>query len=98
MAMTFIVPGSDGFRESGFQRSSRFRGQQRYSHRLHDRKFEDETVEATQFAGEYDFKDFGSGEVLLNLAEALFERDGTISDANLNGTIQLLRGRVGMPC
>src|SRR5881409_2948777 len=31
------------------------------------------------------------------LAEALFERDGTISDGDLNRTIKLLRDRVGMP-
>jgi hypothetical protein len=61
------------------------------------RKFLDETVEATQFAGAYDFKEFRYGEVLLILAEALFERDGVISDADLTRTINLLRGRVGMP-
>ncbi len=98
MAMTFIVPGSDGFRESGFQPIvPGFAGSSATRTGYMIRKFEDETVEATQFAGEYDFKEFRYGEVLLNLAEALFERDGTISDANLNGTINLLRGRVGMP-
>src|SRR5947199_10575386 len=61
------------------------------------RKFLDETVDATQFQGEYDFKEFRYGEVLLTLAEALFERDAVISDADLNRTINLLRARVGMP-
>ena len=98
MAMTFVVPGSDVFKESGFLPVlPGFSGSSATRTGYMIRKFEDETVEATQFAGEYDFKEFRYGEVLLNLAEALFERDGTISDANLNGTINLLRGRVGMP-
>ena len=98
MAMTFVVPGSDVFQESGFHPVfPGFTGSSATRTGYMIRKFEDETVEATQFAGEYDFKEFRYGEVLLNLAEALFERDGTISDANLNGTINLLRGRVGMP-
>src|SRR6185503_15475177 len=37
------------------------------------------------------------GEVLLILAEALFERDGAISDVDLDRTIGDLRRRVGMP-
>jgi hypothetical protein len=61
------------------------------------RKFLDETVEATQFNGQYDFKEFRYGEVLLILAEALYERDGQISDADLTRTIDSLRARVGMP-
>jgi hypothetical protein len=61
------------------------------------RKFLDETVEATQFAGQYDFKEFRYGEALLILAEALFERDAAISDGDLDRTIGELRGRVGMP-
>jgi hypothetical protein len=35
--------------------------------------------------------------VLLVLAEALFERDGAISDGDLNTTINELRDRAGMP-
>ena len=57
----------------------------------------DETDAAAHFDGQYDFKEFRYGEVLLILAEALFERDGVISDADLNRTINLLRARVGMP-
>jgi starch-binding outer membrane protein, SusD/RagB family len=37
------------------------------------------------------------GEVLLNLAEAKFELTNSISDADLNATINLLRTRVRMP-
>src|SRR5207237_1126484 len=65
MAMTFIVPGSDGFRESGFQPI------------------------VPGFAG--------SSATRTGYMIRKFEDDGTISDANLNGTINLLRGRVGMP-
>lgn len=36
-------------------------------------------------------------EVLLILAEARFEKDGVVSDADLNQTINVLRARVGMP-
>jgi hypothetical protein len=36
-------------------------------------------------------------EVLLIYAEAIFEKDGTISDADLDKSINLLRDRVGMP-
>lgn len=98
MAMTFVVPGSDVFQESGFQPVfPGFSGSNATRTGYMLRKFLDETVEATQFAGEYDFKEFRYGEALLNLAEALFERDGSISDADLNRTINVLRARVGMP-
>jgi hypothetical protein len=61
------------------------------------RKFLDETIEATQFQGAYDFKEFRYGEVLLIQAEALYEQNGTISDDDLDRTINLLRARVNMP-
>src|SRR5256885_16113045 len=54
-------------------------------------------VEAAHFASHYLFKDFRYGEVLLILAEAPYELEGVISDADLNRTINLLRARVGMP-
>src|SRR5256886_16223149 len=54
-------------------------------------------LDAAHFAGAYDFKERRYGEVLLILAEALVERDGVISDADLNRTINALRGRGGMP-
>ena len=44
----------------------------------------------------YDYLEYRYAEVLLNLAEALFERDGSISDADLDRTINLLRDRVGL--
>jgi hypothetical protein len=98
MAMTFIVPGSDVFQESGFQPIfPGFSGSNATQTGYMLRKFLDETVEATQFAGQYDFKELRYGEVLLILAEALYERDGSISDADLARTITPLRDRVGMP-
>jgi len=98
MAMTFIVPGSDVHKESGFLPVfPGFSGTTATRTGYMLRKFLDETDEAAHFAGQYDFKEFRYGEVLLILAEALFERDGVISDADLNRTINVLRGRVGMP-
>ncbi len=44
----------------------------------------------------YNFMEFRYAEVLLNLAEALYERDGSISDADLNRTVNRLRDRVGI--
>ncbi|MVZ65357.1 RagB/SusD family nutrient uptake outer membrane protein [Sphingobacterium sp. DK4209] len=40
---------------------------------------------------------FRFGEVLLNFAEAKYELDGTISQTDLDRSINLLRARVGMP-
>src|SRR5439155_21508369 len=98
MAMTFVVPGSDVFQESGFQPVfPGFTGSSATRTGYMLRKFLDESVEATQFQGEYDFKEFRYGEVLLTLAEALYEREGVISDVDLNRTINLLRARAGMP-
>jgi len=98
MAMTFVVPGDSVFQENGFRPVfPGFSGSNATRTGYMVRKFLDETVEATQFNGEYDFKEFRYGEVLLIRAEALFERDGSIADADLNGTINLLRDRVGMP-
>ena len=61
------------------------------------RKFLDETTDATQFRGEYDFKEFRYAETLLILAEALYELNGNISDADLARTINVIRTRVNMP-
>ena len=98
MAMTFVVPGSDVFQENGFQPVyPGFSGSSATRTGYMLRKFLDETVEATQFKGQYDFKEFRYGEVLLILAEALYERDGQISDPDLGSTINLLRARAGMP-
>ena len=98
MAMTFVVPGSTVHQENGFNPViPGFSGTNATRTGYMLRKFLDETDEAAHFAGQYDFKEFRYGEVLLTLAEALFERDGTISDGDLDRTIGELRRRVGMP-
>jgi hypothetical protein len=98
MAMTFIVPGSTKFGEAGPDTVyPGFAGSNATRTGYMIRKFLDETQEAAQFQGQYDFKEFRYGEVLLILAEALYERDGSISDADLDETINKLRDRAGMP-
>lgn len=99
MQMTFIVPGSSIFFEGGLWQPTfpGFSGSNATRTGYMIRKFLDQTVDAAQFRGEYDFKEFRYGEVLLILAEALFEKNGAISDADLDRTINLLRSRVQMP-
>jgi hypothetical protein len=98
MAMTFVVPGSAIFQENGFQPVfPGFTGSNATRTGYMLRKFLDETVDATHFQGQYDFKELRYGEVLLILAEAMYEQHGQIIDADLNRTINLLRARVGMP-
>lgn len=99
MAMTFIVPGSTIFFEGGIWQPTfpGFTGTNATRTGYMLRKFLDETIEATTFQGAYDFKEFRYGEVLLILAEALYEKQGFISDADLDRTINVLRKRVNMP-
>lgn len=99
MAMTFIVPGSEIFADGGIWAPTYpgFLGTNATRTGYMIRKFLGETLEATQFQGYYDFKEFRYAEVLLNLAEALYERDGQISDADLDRTINVIRDRVNMP-
>ena len=99
MAMTIIVPGSTIFFEGGIQQPTfpGFTGTNATRTGYMIRKFLDETIDATTFRGQYDFKEFRYGEVLLILAEALYEKNGVITDQDLNRTINLLRSRVSMP-
>lgn len=99
MSMTFIIPGSTIFFENGIMQVTYpgFSGTTATRTGYMLRKFLDETLEATAFAGQYDFKEFRFGETLLILAEALFERDNMISDNDLDRTINVLRDRVNMP-
>lgn len=99
MAMTFIVPGDSIYADGGVWAEifPGFTGTNATRTGYMLRKFLDETLEATQFQGQYDFKEFRYAEVLLILAEALYERNGTISDNDLNRTINLIRSRVNMP-
>ncbi|CAL1516442.1 RagB/SusD family nutrient uptake outer membrane protein [Chitinophaga sp. MM2321] len=99
MAMTFIVPGSTIFFEGGIWQPTfpGFTGTNATRTGYMLRKFLDETIEAATFLGAYDFKEFRYGEVLLILAEALYEKNGAILDQDLNRTINVLRKRVNMP-
>jgi starch-binding outer membrane protein, SusD/RagB family len=99
MAMTFIVPGSQIYSDGGVWavKYPGFTGTNATKTGYMLRKFLDETLEATQFQGEYDFKEFRYAEVLLILAESLYEKSGQISDADLDRTINLIRTRVSMP-
>jgi hypothetical protein len=99
MAMTFVVPGSTIFFEGGLMQPTYpgFSGSNATHTGYMIRKFLDETIEATQFKGEYDFKEFRYAEVLLILAEALYEKNNMISDADLDRTINVIRSRVNMP-
>ena len=99
MSMTFIVPGSTIFFEGGLMQPTYpgFTGSNATHTGYMIRKFLDETLEATQFQGAYDFKEFRYAEVLLILAEALYEQNGQISDQDLDRTINVIRSRVNMP-
>jgi starch-binding outer membrane protein, SusD/RagB family len=97
--MTFIEPGSSIFFEGGIWQPTfpGFSGSNATRTGYMLRKFLDETLDAAQFKGEYDFKEFRYAEVLLILAEALYEKNGSISDADLDRTINKIRSRVNMP-
>ncbi|MDD6828294.1 MAG: RagB/SusD family nutrient uptake outer membrane protein [Bacteroidales bacterium] len=99
MAMTFLVPGTLYFGEGSewVVASAGFTGSTSTHTGYMLRKFRDETSDAAQFRCEYDFKEFRYGEVLLILAEALYEKNGSITDDELDKTINLLRARVSMP-
>ncbi len=99
MAMSFIIPGTQSVRDGGVWQTiyPGFAGTNATRTGYMLRKFLDEGLEAATFRGHYDFKEFRYGEVLLNLAEALYEQNGQISDQDLDRTINLLRARVNMP-
>ncbi|TKG93650.1 RagB/SusD family nutrient uptake outer membrane protein [Puteibacter caeruleilacunae] len=60
-------------------------------------KYLGETLDSWEGRAEYDPITFRLGEVLLIYAEAKFELDGSISDSDLDISINKLRSRVGMP-
>lgn len=99
MAMTFIVPGSTIFFEGGLWQPTYpgFTGSNATQTGYMIRKFLGEELNSTQQRAEYDLKEFRYGEVLLILAEALYEKNGSISDTDLERTINVLRARVNMP-
>jgi len=99
MEMTFVKPGSTIFFEGGLQQPTfpGFSGVNATHTGYMIRKFLDETQEATEKRAQYDFKEFRYAEVLLILAEAKYERNGQISDQDLDNTINVIRSRVNMP-
>lgn len=99
MEQTFIVPGSEVFFEGGLWTPTYpgFVGNSATRTGYMIRKFLDETLDAAQFIGEYDFKEFRYAEVLLILAEALYEKNGQITDDQLDITVNDVRDRAGMP-
>lgn len=99
MSMTFVVPGSEVYFEQGQWKVTYpgFSGSPSTHTGYMLRKFLDETKDAAEFIGQYDFKEFRYAEVLLTLAEALYEKNGQISDADLDRTINVIRARVDMP-
>jgi len=62
-------------------------------------KFISEDVTGNSVWGQhqFDWRIIRYAEVLLTYAEAVFERNGSISDADLDKSINLLRARVNMP-
>ncbi|GAB3652459.1 RagB/SusD family nutrient uptake outer membrane protein [Echinicola sediminis] len=60
-------------------------------------KYLGETLESWEGRSEYDNIVIRYGEVLLNYAEAKFELQGSITDGELDKSINLLRQRVNMP-
>lgn len=99
MAMSLIVPGSNVFFEGGIMRPTfpGFTGTNATRTGYMQRKFLDETLDAATFRGQYDFKEFRYAEILLILAEALYEKNGSISDDDLSRTVNVVRNRVNMP-
>jgi len=59
-------------------------------------KFQSGSKSAAEGNSYYDYMELRYGEVLLNLAEALYEKNGSISDSELNNTLNKLRDRVGV--
>jgi hypothetical protein len=99
MTMTFIVPGSTIFFEGGLWKTTYpgFTGTNATRTGYMLRKFLDESLNAATSRGQYDFKELRYAEVLLVLAEALYEKNGAISDQDLDRTVNVLRKRVSMP-
>ena len=99
MGMTFLIPGTKYFGEGAvwYEAQPGFSGSSSTHTGYMLRKFRGETPADTQFICAYDFKEIRYAEVLLILAEALFEKNGSISDSDLDKTINLLRERVSMP-
>ena len=104
MALSFVSPGAQWFTQNGWDTyvggnpaSGGNSGSlsSRTGYRI--RKFSGESPNDISFLCEYGPREFRYAETLLILAEALYEKNGLISDADLNRTINVIRQRSGMP-
>lgn len=104
MALSFVAPESQWYTQNGWETyaggnpasggNSGSLGS-RTGYRI--RKFSGESTNDINFLCEYGPREFRYAETLLILAEALYEKNGSISDADLNQTINVIRSRVNMP-
>ena len=61
-------------------------------------KFQSDTeIAGVTGRSSYDYIEIRLGEIYLNLAEAIIEKNGAITDSELDNTINKLRDRAGMP-
>lgn len=105
MTLSFVAPGSKWFAQNGWTTyvggtppdASGNGGSlgSRTGYRI--RKFSGESSDNINFKCSYGPREFRYAETLLILAEALYEKNGSISDADLNRTINVIRARVNMP-
>jgi hypothetical protein len=97
MAQTFLIPGTPYLSAQmgplTCDPNFTVRPETRTGYKLYKFMGEDRTLVVNST---YDYHVIRYAEVLLNLAEATYERDGSISDELLNKTINVVRGRKGV--
>lgn len=97
MSQTFLIPGtpylSAQFGPLVCDPNFTVRPETRTGYKLYKFMGEDKTLVNNSC---YDYHVIRYAEVLLNLAEATYERDGAISDEVLNNTINVIRQRKGV--
>lgn len=99
MTNTIALPGSNqisrGNQDGSAQVYARLTGDEETGYRI--RKLVSVDPDGFVWGRNHEFKHvLKFSEVLLILAEALYEKDGSISDADLNATVNLLRARGGV--
>lgn len=104
MTMTMMVPGTNAYQPlySGAVENWPFRPQRNANTGYIMYKFMSENVTANMLGAgtgphSFDYHIIRYAEVLLIYAEAIFERDGAISDGDLDKSINVIRQRVNMP-
>ena len=104
MTMTMMVPGTNAYQPlySGAVENWPFRPQRNANTGYILYKFMSENVTANMLGAQddphsFDYHLIRYAEVLLIYAEAIFERDGSIGDGDLDKSINLIRQRVNMP-